>query len=192
MCGMSASHAAEFNPHGFRHLLLTMGQQFRTLGVVAESDLERLGHWCKGSSMVREYDSNAGVSELAARSSIMCAAREGWRPVMNGMLPMPLPATPAAQSLVRGCPATPLPPATLSTSSCTSPMTPSSSLPKLDYVLHTQRCKWHYSAHGSGKTSCKMWTCGTVAEPAANARFADEISGFSMCRPCASGVGKGA
>ena len=63
-CPMSATEAVEYNPHGFRHLLVSVGQQLRSFGVVSESDLERLGHWSKGSPMPGKYDSAAGVSEL--------------------------------------------------------------------------------------------------------------------------------
>ena len=183
LCGMTAAQAAEHNPHGFRHLLLTMGQQLRTLGVVAEADLERLGHWCKGSAMVRNYDSSAGVSELAARTSIMTAAREGWRPVASGLLPKPLPATPAAQGLVRGCPATPLPPSII-------PATPVRPALPRQYVLHTTRLKWHTTANGSGRTLCNTWICGTIDAPAGLARFDTEQSGYTVCRTCASSVGR--
>ena len=36
--GMSAEEAVEFSPHGFRHVLISCGQQVR-------ADLECLGHW---------------------------------------------------------------------------------------------------------------------------------------------------
>ena len=190
LCGMSTEQAAEYNPHGFRHLLLTMGQQLRTLGVVAEADLERLGHWCKGSSMVRDYDSSAGVSELAARASIVGAAREGWRPVESGMLPQPLPATPAAQRLVRGCPMTPLPPSSPTSMPIVNPTTPTRQIPCVTDVLHTVRQKWHLTKTGSGRTLCGMWACGTIELPSKDARFADKSVGYSKCRPCSGSVGK--
>ena len=44
-CGMSAS----YSPHAFRHGIITIGQQLRTLGVVSEDDIERLGRWEKNS-----------------------------------------------------------------------------------------------------------------------------------------------
>ena len=108
-CGMSSSEAVSYSPHGFRHLLITIGQQLRTLGVVSEDDIERLGHWEKNSSMVRRYDSSAGVSELSTRATLLRAVRDGWRPAANGSLPNPLPATPGMQGISRGIPQTPRP-----------------------------------------------------------------------------------
>ena len=81
--------AVEFNPHGFRHTMVMIGQQLKTFGVIREDDLDRLGHWSKGSSMPRHYDSVAGVSELGVRVALLNQIRSGWRPVGEGCLPPP-------------------------------------------------------------------------------------------------------
>ena len=86
-CGFSIEEAIEYNPHSFRHFLVESGQQLRTLKVCSEEDLERLGHWAKGSSMPQSYDNAAGVSELQARYTIIGALQSGWRPAGQGELP---------------------------------------------------------------------------------------------------------
>jgi len=168
--GMTASEAASYSPHGFRHLLITIGQQLRTLGVVTEGDIERLGHWEKNSSMVRKYDTNAGVSELSTRTALLTAVREGWRPVVNGSLPFPLPMTPGAQSLIRGCPQAPK---------------------ATTYVRvgHVKRKRKHHVSTSHRVTVCGMWTCGSMSDPAAHALFANVPSAWDECRNCARSVG---
>ena len=45
--GMKPADAVSFNPHGFRHVLVSLGQHFMPFGVISEPDLELLGHWSK-------------------------------------------------------------------------------------------------------------------------------------------------
>ena len=66
-----------FNPHSFRHFLVESGQQLRALSVCDSTDLEKVGHWCKGSSMPDRYDNASGTSELMARLKIVDALRKG-------------------------------------------------------------------------------------------------------------------
>ena len=87
--GVEAEVAVTFNPHGFRHVLVTAGQQLKSYGVVKEEDLERLGHWVKGSAMPRNYDVEAGVSEMSVRVALLQQIRQGWRPAGEGCLPSP-------------------------------------------------------------------------------------------------------
>ena len=84
---MNSVEAVQFNPHGFRHILVSIGQQLRFQNIVSERDLERLGHWSKGSIMPDKYDSAAGVSELRARTALLDVVRNGWRPAKEGDLP---------------------------------------------------------------------------------------------------------
>jgi hypothetical protein len=164
-CGMTATEAVSYSPHGFRHVLITIGQQLRTLGLVSEDDIERLGHWEKNSSMVRRYDTSAGVSELSTRASLLRTVRDGWRPVANGSLPNPLPMTPGAVSLPKGIPQTPRP--------CT-------------YVLvaHEKRKRVHHVSSQRRMTACGMRTCGTRCSPAAHARFECVPDTWDVCRNC--------
>ena len=89
-CSFSAAEAVQFNPHSFRHILVSVGAQLRGQNIVDERDSERLGHWSKGSAMPDKYDSAAGVSELRARSALLGAVRNGWRPAADGNLPPPI------------------------------------------------------------------------------------------------------
>ena len=63
-CRFKSEQAVQFNPCGFRHILVIAGQQPKAFGIVSEGDLEKLGRWTKGSLMPGRYDSAAGVSEL--------------------------------------------------------------------------------------------------------------------------------
>ena len=85
--GLAADEAVQFNPHGLRHVLVTSGQQLRSLGLMTEDDIERLGHWSRNSSMTRRYDNAAGTSERMARETVMRAFRCGWRPAKDGCMP---------------------------------------------------------------------------------------------------------
>jgi hypothetical protein len=85
--GFSATDAVSYNPHGFRHILVTAGQQLKHYGIVAEEDLDLLGHLARGSSMPRSYDASAGVSEMQVRSVLLTQIRRGWRPCAEGCLP---------------------------------------------------------------------------------------------------------
>jgi len=152
------------------HSLITTGQQLRTLRVVTEGDIERLGHWARDSSMVRRSDTSAGVSELSTRTALLRAVREGWRPVANCSLPSPLPMTPGAQSLARGCPQTPRPRAYLR-------------------VGHAKRKRKHHVSDMHRVTVCGMWTCGSRSDPAAHALFEDLPSAWDNCRNRECSVG---
>ena len=69
--GMSLDDAVLHNPHGFRHFMVESGQQLRSMKICEPGDIDRLGHWAKGSPMAESYDSSAGVSELRIRHTIV-------------------------------------------------------------------------------------------------------------------------
>ena len=169
-CGMSSSEAVSYNPHGFRHLLITIGQQLRSLGLVSEADIERLGHWEKDSQMVRRYDTSAGVSELSTRSTLLRTVREGWRPAANGSLPNPLPMTPGAPVATKLIPQTPRP---------------------ISYVRvgHLKKKRTHRVSVTLKVTACGMWTCGSRASPALHALFEGVPDTWNDCRNCVRSVG---
>ena len=188
-CGMTASEAVTYSPHGFRHLLITIGQQLRTQGVVTEGDIERLGHWAKDSSMVRRYDTSAGVSELSARSTLLRAVREGWRPVSDGTLPNPLPSTPGAQALVRSIPQTPISYGRAAPAGRVGQAVPSGR-PCFIRVGHRTRKRVHLVSEPHRVSMCGMWTCGTRSDPVAHALYEDIPLSWPDCRNCERGVGK--
>ena len=154
-CGHSAEEAVEFNPHSFRHLMVTAGQQLAKFGVVKESDLDTVGHWARGSAMPRKYDAQAGVSEICTRESILQQLRLGWRPASEGSLPPP-----------------PIPSSSSPSSSSTS------------FVAHRKRKKVHVVEAGASRTRCKFWTCGTVDSPNKDAIFGDIDMDWQRCAPC--------
>jgi hypothetical protein len=200
--GMNANAAVEYNPHGFRHVLVSAGQQLRSQGVVDEGDLERLGHWSKGSNMPRKYDSCAGVSELKTRETLMRAIRNGWRPSPDGCLPAAVssflspgvpdpsgacgavsvpdtPRHPAARSVPDLAPAgVPDPVACPLADEVPDPQ-PAAAVP----VGHIKRKKLHLT-YGSGVSICKMWQCGTTACPSAVADFTEMSHSFAKCSNC--------
>ena len=95
---MKPEEAVTYNPHGFRHILVTIGQQLKHFNVVKESDLDQLGHWAHGSSMPRHYDSHSGVSEMSVRVALLRQVRRGWRPSPDGCLPAaPMPTSETVQ-----------------------------------------------------------------------------------------------
>ena len=159
-CGMSVDEAVTFNPHGFRHILVTAGQQLKSLGLLVEGEVEVLGHWDKGSNMPAKYDSAAGVTELKARSTILSAFRSGWRPAADGEVPKhPFPSTSTITSSA--------------SSSCSSdPMV----------VVNGSNGRAHRVLSGNRRTICKWWTCGTPDLPAKDACFGSV--GTSMCKHC--------
>ncbi len=157
--GYPASTAATYNPHSFKHVLVTAAQQLRTFGVVTEDDIERLGHWSKGSSMPRNYDSAAGVSELVTRTKVINQLRAGWRPVAEGDLPR---APLAAQDVGRGSAGTMVDPIR---------------------VGHAKRKMAHLWI-GGRKTMCGWWTCGSVDDPVDGAIFGEVPDLFTRCRQC--------
>ena len=158
---MDCEEAARYNPHGFRHVMVTAGQQARALGALGEGDLERLGHWNKGSAMPLRYDSSAGVSELVVRSTITNAVRAGWRPAPEGNLPVPLPTN----TIVEACPP----------SVCSRPLVS---------VGHRRSLKVHRTRAESGITLCRIWKCGTSGVPLANAEFENISVDWKKCRNC--------
>ena len=87
--GLPAEDAVGYNPHGFRHVLVTAAQQLKHFGVVKEDELEVLGHWSRGSSMPRNYDMASGVTEMKVRNTVMSQFRKGWRPAQEGSYPSP-------------------------------------------------------------------------------------------------------
>jgi hypothetical protein len=93
-CGLSIEDSISYNPHGMRHFMIDSGQQLRALKICSSEDIEKFGHWNKGSSMTEAYDNAAGVSELMARHLVLGAVRSGWRPAAEGELPNPLPVPP--------------------------------------------------------------------------------------------------
>ena len=100
-CRLNAEQAVEYNPHGFRHILVSAGQQLKAFGVVSEGDLDKLGHWARGSAMPGRYDSASGVSELRARTALLKVIRTGWRPAKEGELPVPVSCAPASPGFDR-------------------------------------------------------------------------------------------
>jgi len=91
-CNLSIEESIAYNPHGMRHFMIDSGQQLRALKICSAEDIEKFGHWNKGSAMTEAYDNAAGVSELMARHVVLGAVRSGWRPAAEGELPNPLPA----------------------------------------------------------------------------------------------------
>ena len=74
-----------------RHFMIDSGKQLRALKICSAEDIEKFGHWNKGSAMTEAYDNAAGVSELMARHVVLSAVRSGWRPAADGELPNPMP-----------------------------------------------------------------------------------------------------
>ena len=75
-------------PTPLRRFLVEARQQLRTLDICTTNDVERIGHWNKGSRMPDAYDNASGVSELQARHRVLEAIRGGWRLVHEGELPV--------------------------------------------------------------------------------------------------------
>ena len=155
-CGMSVDDAITYNPHGFRHILVTAGQQLKSLGLMVEGEIEVLGHWDKGSSMPAKYDSAAGVTELKARSTILSAFRSGWRPAEDGEVPRH-PHASSSSTLV-----------------CSQD-------PSI-VVINSISGRAHRVMPGCSRTICKWWTCGTPDLPAKDAVFGRV--GTDLCKHC--------
>lgn len=67
-CGVKPVGAIRYNPHGFRHIMVSCGQQRMRFGLVETEDMERcwaLGQ--KGSMMPSTSDDYCGVSERHAK-----------------------------------------------------------------------------------------------------------------------------
>ena len=166
---MSPEQAAEYNPHGFRHIMVGAGQQLRAIGEYRAEDVERLGHWAKGSAMPERYDNEAGVSELSARVKIMDALRCGWRPVRNGEKPMQLPK----KNLQ------------LDDTCKTSLASPGS----VGHVGHRRQKRTHRIIADADTTACKRWKCGTPTVPGVNAVFENIPCDWQYCSVCWGNVG---
>ena len=183
--GESPETVIEFTPHGCRHVQVTAGTQLASQGLITERSLESLGHWEKGSKMTGKYDAAACVTELQTRKTISDALRTGWRPAADGCLPAP--ATPAMQHIAfPGTPIRAMAPSTpatevmkadaaeaTSSTQSTSPMT----------VVNIQRNRAHRVKPGSRLSLCAWWTCGSIDQPAANARFG-QIGNAKRCTKC--------
>ena len=155
----------EYTPHSCRHVQVTAATQLAAQGIIGEAALEALGHWEKGSKMTRLYDSERCVTELQTRTLISAHLRSGWRPAVNGELPMP--ATPATPFGL--CPATPRIPVSTERGNGDSVKTSSSNSRIM--VRNTQRNRVHLVRPPSIKSVCSMWTCGATQDPGHNADF---------------------
>ena len=204
--GIAPQEAVTYNPHGFRHVMVGIGQQLKPFGVVSEEGLERLGHWEKGSAMPRRYDSAKGVTELRARSALLHEVRYGWRPAAEGSLPLaPHSAAQSKRGRASGCaePSLAHPRWSSGVPSCAASVVTDPggggrsrsrsvtdrSRPLPDSggrisVGHLKSRRIHVVLSGSDKTVCNMWTCGNRDAPVAAARFDDIPSHWTECRNC--------
>jgi hypothetical protein len=181
--GESPNTVVEFTPHSCRHVQVTAATQLAAQGIIGESALEALGHWEKGSKMTRLYDSERCVTELQTRSLISSHLRSGWRPAVNGELPMP--ATPAAQLTL--CPATPkIPVANEVVEGGSSVAVAGGGSTSRRMVLNTQRNRVHLVCLPGVKSVSGMWTCENPIAPSRNAEFNGPMSA-KKCRLCFSG-----
>ena len=154
-CDFTAELAVEYNPHSFRHLLVTAGQQLARFGIVSETDLDTVGHWARGSAMPKKYDAQAGVSEICTREKIIAQFRNGWRPAPEGSLPPP-----------------------------PFPVSSSSSSTSAVFVAHRKRKRIHIIDNGARRTRCRFWTCGTSEDPCKDAIFHDIDESWKRCPSC--------
>ena len=161
--------------------------------------------------MTRRYDNAAGVSERCARETLMKAFRSGWRPSLDGCLPKPPKGFCKAPSVVSqgsvpgssasGCPAQDIscsgghqmeivsvgskrtrqvsqgfvPGSSASDGCLKGPCVP---------VLHQKRKRLHRTLSGSGVSVCKMWSCGTEADPTKDAVFGVLSEHAKRCTSC--------
>ena len=129
-----------------------------------------------------------------ASLALLTAVREGWRPVAEGNLPNPLPATPAAMGLVRAVPQTPC------SGVGTVRAAPSSPLPLGSQVIsepdvirrvgHTKRKRVHLVKGSQRVSLCGMWTCGISTDPSLHATFDVGTENWESCRNCERGAGR--
>ena len=151
---MPAEEAVKYNPHCFRHFLITSGQQLRALDICTVDDIERLGRWSKGSRMPDVYDSALGVSDLMARHKVVATLRTGWTPAVEGQLPcVPPPSTNFRVA---------------------APVRVANKVTHLIHIVYPP----------SSLTSCTSWTCGTAERPAKNALFKSWPSNWKACFRC--------
>ena len=157
--GMPIQEAVEYNPHSFRHFMVEAGNQLRAIKVCSDDDLERVGHWSKGSPMPQSYDNASGVSELSARHKIIDAFRRGWRPTEEGELPNPLPDGSKAASS-------------------------SSAAPVRAFVASRKTRKIHVVREGMRKTVCSFVSTGTRECPNPGVDWDVRPQDFTFCKPC--------
>ena len=155
---MEAKVAVTYNPHGFRHTLVGAAQQLRRFGLFQEEDVERLGHWSRGSAMPRRYDTEAGVTELDVRTTILQQLRNGWRPSTDGNLPQP----PIARD---------------------QEPTRRSSDDDIRVVSHLKRKRVHRWRQGSVSV-CGWWSCGSPSQPSKDSSFDEQPEGWKKCAKC--------
>ena len=149
--------------------------------------------------MVKLYDSNAGVSELKARAVIMDNILEGWRPALDGNLPMPLPCTPAVHGReglkIPMTPRVQKPTASAAVppgGSCSSSLVALSPGTDVKWVGHSRSKKRYIFKNDGTSTMCGIGSCGSVEAPAKYAIFQSIPDAWSMCAACRnskSGVG---
>ena len=141
-----------------------------------------MGHWERGSSMPALYDSQSGVTELSARSSIVCALAKGWSPAKNGELSSKYSKECVIESK----------PVNFTMSSKTSKLckratkNPMGSVKGLVVVAHSKRKSLHYVDVSSSVSVCRWWKCGTISNPSRFALFGDptEFTDYKWCVHC--------
>ena len=168
--GLSPDVAVGYNPHGFRHVMVTAASQVRLSHHIPDAGLESLGHWAPGSSMPRKYDSEAGVTELATRKLVHDAIRSGWKPAREGELPSSVPGSSNDFSVCgsRAC--------TVSDSENLQPY-------QCVMVASTTRKRNHLVQKDSGVTVCRWWKCGFDHTTIRADRLGHS---FPLCKHCAA------
>ena len=183
--GETPETVINFTPHGCRHVQVTAGSQLASQGLLTDRSLESLGHWEKGSKMTGKYDAAACVTELQTRKTISDALSSGWRPAADGCLPAP--GTPAMQHMAfpgtPKCAMAPTTPAMGVSNTYAVEATPSTNSTVPMTVINVQRNSAHRVKPGSKLSICAWWTCGSVDQPAANARFG-LIGKATKCTKC--------
>ena len=190
---MPATEALCFTPHSWRHVYPTLGRQLQ----LSDEQMTDVGHWTVRSGMPRRYDAAACVTELAAKSFILSAVAEGWKPVPEGCVPCPAPQTPVGIG--------PTSSSSLKTdnTTITSPKifaacdqdeeeeqirdeSGTSISPSFMLVINTESSMQHIYTMGT-RTACGVWTCGTPQEPVDKAIFhkTTELKDMSLvCQRC--------
>ena len=141
--------------------MIDSGQQLRALKVCSAEDIEKFGHWAKGSAMTEAYDNAAGVSELMARHVVLGAVRQGWRPVLEGELPNPLP-----QSML----------------GAQTPSLGSSSSSGLSTVGNRIKKKWHLANGGEKFSRCRMFAFDEHTEVPPDVVLGECVEGWQWCK----------
>ena len=199
---LSPEEALAETPHGLRHLYPEASRQLVSkFGVgMSEDQKEEVGHWARGSSMPRHYDSAACVSELIAKNRIAAAMRRGWDvvPAGNVLHPEPEVPEPTPDAVFLSTLKQEL--ATIAdigvhdpkvkkgtavdkhtTTLCQHPgksrikvVKDLALLPTAVQVLHRGSMKVHLYSAGIASV-CGVWTTGSVAEPAPLAEFSSSL-----------------